>query len=261
MQDFDATFFSRISSGISVELKPMDLKGRISVLEAMFKSTGFGPGPEIISYIATRITQNIRTLKAAGRAVLANLLASPSRGGISLETVTSLLNSMNLMDPVRKNTETAAASSDNQQQQGEESPSPYIVVDIDDEENTAQESDEEKFKKALEEKRTDAAEERETAVSVDTETQENPAELGDEQETVTEKPVAEPKTHTREHTINVIESATTVTSQIEALKLAAERRITQLEEKNPNSPEIAKLRFAIVFLDQGKIESAMLALK
>jgi hypothetical protein len=260
MQDFDATFFSRISSGISVELKPMDLAGRISVLERMFKSTGFGPGPEIINYIATRITQNIRTLKAAGRAVLANLLASPSRGGISLETVTSLLNSMNLMDPVRKNTE-AAASSDDRQQQEEESPSPYIVVDIDDEENTAQESDEEKFKKALEEKRTDAAEERETAVTVDTETQENPAELGDGQETVTEKPVAEPKTHAREHTINVIESATTVTSQIEALKLAAERRIAQLEKKNPDSPEIAKLRFAIVFLDQGKIESAMLALK
>ena len=252
MQDFDATFFSRISSGISVELKPMDLAGRISVLERMFKSTGFGPGPEIINYIATRITQNIRTLKAAGRAVLANLLASPSRGGISLETVTSLLNSMNLMDPVRKNTETATASSDNQQQQGEESPSPYIVVDIDDEENTAQESDEEKFKKALEEKRTATA---------DTETQQSPGEFDDVQETTIEEPGAEPKAHTREHTINVIESATTVTSQIEALKLAAERRIAQLEKKNPDSPEIAKLRFAIVFLDQGKIESAMLALK
>jgi hypothetical protein len=143
------------------------------------------------------------------------------------------------MDPVRKNaqTEAEADSADSQQ---EESPSPYIVVDIEDEENAAEESDEEKFKKALEEKRTGTAE---------------------EPETVPEEPAAEPGSHTREHTINVIESATTVNSQIEALKLAAERRITQLEKKNPNSPEIAKLRFAIVFLDQGKIESAMLALK
>ncbi len=49
--------------------------------------------------------------------------------------------------------------------------------------------------------------------------------------------------------------------QISALKKAAEKRISQLENKNPDNPEISKLRLAIIFLDQGKIESAMLALK
>jgi len=254
MQDFDATFFSRISSGISVELKPMDIAGRISVLERMFKNTGFGPGPEIINYIATRITQNIRTLKAAGRAVLANLLASPSRTGISLETVTSLLNSMNLIDPVKRKSGASAASADSRHQE-EESPSPYIVVDIEDEE----ESDEQIFKKALEERRADATDMKEPSGSTAAaETKDGTGQVNTGQE---QPPAAELKSPTREHTINIIESATTVASQIEALKLAAERRITQLEKKNPNSPEIAKLRFAIVFLDQGKIESAMLALK
>ncbi len=259
MQDFDATFFSRISSGISVELKPMDIAGRMSVLERMFKNTGFGPGPDIINYIATRITQNIRTLKAAGRAVLANLLASPSRTGISMDTVTSLLNSMNLMDPV-KSKPGAAASKDTRNQE-EKSPSPYIVVDIEDEENAA-DSDEQKFKKALEEKRSGTAAKKQLAGSTaSAEAKDDTSELNTSQKTVPEKPAVETASPTREHTINIIESATTVTSQIEALKLAAERRIAQLEKKNPNSPEIAKLRFAIVFLDQGKIESAMLALK
>jgi hypothetical protein len=258
MQDFDSTFFSRISSGISVELKPMDLTGRIAVLESMFRNTGFGPGPEIVNYIATRITQNIRTLKAAGRAVLANLLASPARGGISLETVSSLLNSMNLRDPSAKLQDRAPTSGVQEQDEEEGTSSPYIVVDIDDEEKHVQ-TDEEIFQKAIEEKRASKTADSES--STEEMSDSTTAEPDTEHGVAVGKVSDQPDSSSREHTINMIESATTVTSQIEALKMAAERRIRQLEEKKPDSPEIAKLRFAIVFLDQGKIESAMLALK
>ncbi|MCK5034623.1 MAG: ATP-binding protein [Candidatus Sabulitectum sp.] len=294
MQDFDSTFFSRISSGISIELKAMDLKGRIVVLDQMFRNTGFGPGIEIITYLATEITQNIRTLKAAGRAVLAHLLASPAKGGISIETVQNLLYSMNLRD-IAGNDSMSSDSLQNTPQKND-TMSPYIVVDIDDEVAKKKPDDEVIFKKALEAKKV--AGEEKIEPSSETGTYPDSAitpEIADALEvtavqtkaadpvTVPEpvvEPVVEPipdpvvasgvvKVQTtaetvdsgKEKSIHMLESATTVNSQIDALKMAALRRIEQLEKKNPDSPEIAKLRFAIVFLNEGKIESAMLALK
>ncbi|MCK5841699.1 MAG: ATP-binding protein [Candidatus Sabulitectum sp.] len=290
MQDFDSTFFSRISSGISIELKAMDLQGRIVVLEQMFRNTGFGPGIKIITYLAKEITQNIRTLKAAGRAVLAHLLASPAKGGISIETVQNLLFSMNLRDVARSN----SMSSDSPQNipQMEDTMSPYIVVDIDDEVAGKESDDELIFKKALEAKKVtnenkiDPSSEAETdpdsAITSKTTVAPEVAAVqtkAADPEPVPEpvaEPVAEPvvnsgvakvqttaetATSGKEKSIHMLENATTVNSQIDALKMAALRRIEQLEKKNPDSPEIAKLRFAIVFLNEGKIESAMLALK
>lgn len=269
MQDFDSTFFSRISSGISIELKAMDLKGRIIVLEQMFQNTGFGPGIEIITYLATEITQNVRTLKAAGRAVLAHLLASPAKGGISIETVQNLLYSMNLRDIAGRD----SMSSDSPQNtpQKNDTMSPYIVVDIDDE-VAGKDSDELIFKKALEAKKTTGEEKIEPSSkttdapevaavqtkATDTETVPEPVVAS---RVVNAHTTAETATSGKEKSIHMLESATTVNSQIDALKMAALRRIEQLEKKNPDSPEISKLRFAIVFLNEGKIESAMLALK
>ncbi|MEA3265736.1 MAG: DnaA/Hda family protein [Candidatus Fermentibacteria bacterium] len=341
MQDFDSTFFSRISSGISIELKPIDAKGRIVVLEQMFRNTGFGPGVEIINYLATEITQNVRTLKAAGRAVLAHLLASPAKGDISIETVQNLLYSMNLR--TISGNESVPSDSMQKARQKNDPLSPYIVVDIEDEVAGEDPDDELIFKKALEaEKATgkhkiqpssetetapDSATTPETTTApevaavqtkvADPETVPEPvvepvpepvaeptpepvvepvpepvpepvAEPTPEPvvkpvpEPVVEpvpEPVAEPTPEPvtepvvasqataetadsgKEKSIHMLESATTVNSQIDALKMAALRRIEQLEKKNPHSPEIAKLRFAIVFLNEGKIESAMLALK
>lgn len=283
MQDFDSTFFSRISSGISVELKSMDVSGRVDVLTRMFENTGFGPGSEIINYIAAEITQNIRTLKAAGRAVLANLLASPSKGGISIEKVSGLLNSMNLKDPARITPESKTTAFINTDTDGDiygkgeqiskQDPlSPYIVVDIEDNEDQ-EESDELIFQKALEAKREQERSEKETADTDDStepvhiDKDENETQVVEEEPSETIQEVSSPEssevaeTSPNEQSRTMIENATTVNSQIEALKMAALRRIQQLEKKNPDSPEIAKLRFAIVFLNEGKIESAMLALK
>ncbi|MCK5786676.1 MAG: ATP-binding protein [Candidatus Sabulitectum sp.] len=230
LQDLDSTFYSRISSGISVELKAIDFRGRVAILEKMFSNTGFGPGADVVNYIATGITQNVRTLKAAGRAVLAYLLATPSREPITIEKVTSLLNSMNLYS--HTDNDTVSNIPENTSEKENKADSPYIVVEINDEPDPIT-GDELKFKQAIEKgkKRIEV----------------QPGKAEDKS--------------SREESISMIENATTVNSQIAALKMAAEMRIRQLETKNPNSPEIAKLRFAIVFLDQGKVESAMLALK
>ncbi len=241
-QDFDSRFYSRISSGISIELKVIDFNGRVAILKQMFHDTGFGPDADIVNYIATSITMNVRTLKAAGRSVLAYLLANPSGNGISLDKVASLLNSMNLRDPSLKN---GAASSPAQAAAGQEKSisSPHIVVDTD---NDGESEDELIFKQAIEAKRV-----QETAgVETDIDSSEEDTHV----EAVSDS-------FSREQSISMIENATTVNGQIGALKMAAERKIQQLEENNPESTEIAKLRLAIAFLDQGKIESAMLSLK
>ena len=51
------------------------------------------------------------------------------------------------------------------------------------------------------------------------------------------------------------------TAEIEALKQAVADRIEQLEQKKADKNEIDKLRFALTFLNEGKLESAMLALR
>lgn len=288
MQDLDSTFFSRISSGISLELKKIDLPGRINILNQLFNNTGFGPDDEVISYIAINVSQNIRTLKAAGRAVLAYLLAAPSSHGISIGKVAEILESMNLRqyahhtttidstidtaspqvgsEPNKENSEAQSTIETKTESAQSDVTSPYIVVDIDNEEvkadldeiNTIESheeileekdtnaelpegNDEELFKKALEATKV-----------ADSEVQTNA--LKQDNKVI-------PKILAKEESKKTIQNATSINVQIIALKNAAEKRISQLQDKKPNSPEISKLRLAISFLDQGKIESAMLALK
>ena len=51
-RDYHITFYSRITSGITIELKMLDYDARVALLKQKFKHTGFGPGEEIINYIA-----------------------------------------------------------------------------------------------------------------------------------------------------------------------------------------------------------------
>ena len=248
LQDLDSTFYSRISSGISIELKSIDLNGRVTILEKMFSNTGFGPGADVVSYIAATITQNTRTLKAAGRAVLAYLLATPSREPITIEKVKGLLNSMNLYS--YRDEDTVASTPDGTSKVEKETDSPYIVVEIDDEPDSSP-VNELKFKQEMNKEEIPGAVQSET----------KPRAEADVEPSTETLPGSAKDRSSKEESISMIENATTVNSQIAALKMAAEMRIRQLEAKNPDSPEIAKLRFAIVFLDQGKVESAMLALK
>jgi len=314
MQDLDSTFFSRISSGISIELKTIDLPGRIRILNQLFGDTGFGPDDEVISYIAINVSQNIRTLKAAGRAVLAYLLASPSSQSITIEKVEEILESMNLRQyakPKNKNTQDdnsitqvtkdiadqeslseklSKPEEDTENSDQADIISPYIVVDIDTEETKLEVpleqkiepedqrnnldkatnihkdvvpviheddiSDEDIFKKALEANRNTK-----TVSDILPETPVVSEFVEIETESKNREIKEKTKTFTKEESKKTIENATSINMQIAALKKAAEKRISQLEDKNPDNPEISKLRLAIIFLNQGKIESAMLALK
>ncbi len=354
MQNLDSTFFSRISSGISIELKTIDLPGRINILNQLFSDTGFGPDDEIISYIAINISQNIRTLKAAGRAVLAYLLASPSSQSITVEKVEEILESMNLRryakpkskDMPNNNSNITEVKEDiakqislSEKPSKPEDPessdqtniiSPYIVVDIDTEEaelevhlkqepepepepeiepedlkndldkiievpeevtpvihetevndedkitevpeevapviHETEVNDEDIFKQALEANRkTKTVDKIIPEIATETisqpETQVASEFVKIDSDSKNQEIEEKAETFAKEESKKTIENATSINVQIAALKKAAEKRISQLENKNPDNPEISKLRLAIIFLDQGKIESAMLALK
>lgn len=229
-RDYHITFYSRITSGITIELKMLDLEARKELLRQKFAHTGFGPEEEIIDYIATEITQNVRTLSAAARAVVAHLLASPGKSEIDLPTVKELIESMHFYDVPgisgEKPPEVAPfkcpecagkpAAEPPQDSEPAEAPeaSPFIVVDIDDEE------------KEVEDKRESSPQET------------DPGRYRD-----------------------LVASAGTVEKQIEALLKAAGGRIEHLRKKNASSSEIEKLEKVIMHLKQGNLEAAMTALK
>lgn len=260
-RDYHITFYSRITSGITIELKMLDYDARVELLRQKFSHTGFGPDDVIIEYIAGEITQNVRTLKAAARAVIACLLATPGRSEIDLPTVKKLLKSMHLYDvPGLKAEKTARPSPESvavcpecaveepeadkagEEDSAEVEPSPFIVVDIEDE----------KDKEAVE--TDDVAE-------ILAEPEEEP-EL--EQVNEPEKEQVKEERTTANHQgeyRNLVASASTVDKQIDALLQAAEQRIEQLRRKNAGPAEIAKLEKAVVHLKNKDLEAAMVALK
>lgn len=233
-RDYHITFYSRITSGITIELKMLDFDARVELLRHKFSHTGFGPDDEIIEYIAGEITQNVRTLKAAARAVVACLLATPGRSEIDLATVKKLLKSMHLYDVPGLNTDrvneavpeepvecpSCEAGLEPSEGEAETKPemeaSPFIVVDIEDEMKT--EDVPEPVKE--EDKQSDSGQYR-----------------------------------------TLVASASTVEKQIEALLQAAEKRIEQLKRKNSDPGEITKLERAIEQLNNKDLEAAMEALK
>ncbi len=223
-REYHITFYSRITSGITIELKMLDYNARVALLRQKFSHTGFGPDEEIISYLATEITQNVRTLKAAAQAVIACLLATPGKSEIDLPTVKKLLESMHLYsvpgmarkeqapEPPPPAPECPAVPEAPREEPAVE-PSPFIVVDIEDEKA-------QKTGKPPEEKHRESGQYRE-----------------------------------------LVSSAETVDKQIDALMEAAAMRIEQLRAKDAGPGEIAKLEKAMEHLRNRDLEAAMTALK
>lgn len=316
--DIDASFYSRLTSGLVIKLETVNLEGRKEILRNLFSQTGIKADEEIIDFISTNVKLNVRQLKAAGRMVLAQMLG-PGHN-ITIEMVRDILNFMQIhrRDQPRPKASELNVSEERTLEHASVTHSPYIVVDIDEEERqsskepghkAASTSDETPEKEptmtraaaeqsasaedsaSAEEsassmqsmpevrflERRPAEAESEEAESVEaesveaeaaveaasTEALDAPPEIADDhifhEETGEENEEASSR-GTQKYK-SMVESAETVDNQIEALKQAVSDRIQQLEQKNADKNEIDKLRFALTFLNEGKLESAMLALR
>ncbi|MCK4806673.1 MAG: hypothetical protein KAT09_03455 [Candidatus Aegiribacteria sp.] len=239
--DIDSSFYSRLTSGLVIKLETVNCEGRKEILRNLFNQTGIIPDDEILEFIATNVKMNVRQLKAAGRMVIAQMLG-PNHD-VTIDMVKDILSFMQINT---KDEHRPKASEYNVQEEKMTEttvdPTPYIVVDIDEEIKIHKTSSETKA----------TAEPAETAGL-------------DDDDHIFREETAAPSlkgrfTDTARY-INMVESAQTVDRQIEALKQAVVDRIEQLEKKKADSKEIDKLRFALAFLIEGKLESAMLALR
>jgi hypothetical protein len=240
--DLDEAFFSRLTSGLVIELHIVDRRGRREILDNFFRYAGLKPpSEEIIDFIAEKFSMNVRQLKAAGRMVLARMLG-PNHD-VTLSTVKEHLSFLSgaasterglkasMTDVDRKRVRDGgkeaqpgeAEAPDSAAMEGSGAPSPYIVVDVDEEEEPAS----------------------------------RPSSTEDEDEEAAGSADSEVSTRYRK----MVESADTVERQIGALKLALKDRIEQLRSKEKSPTEIGKLEVALGYLEQGKLEAAMLALK
>lgn len=234
--NLDEAFFSRLTSGLVIELHIVDRQGRREILSNFFHYAGLElPSKEIIDYIAETFSMNVRQLKAAGRMVLARMLGPEQ--DLSLSSVKQHLSFLSgaastergpkasMTDVGRPDSEPKDGAKTSEATQAAEEveddagpPSPYIVVDVDEEAPTSQPQSADEGGKARD---------------------------------------AEDSTHYRQ----MVESADTVERQIGALKLALKDRIEQLRSKSASPTEIGKLEVAMGYLEEGKLEAAMLALK
>jgi hypothetical protein len=123
----DESFFSRLTSGLVIELPLVDLDGRRKILENLFSHSGIPLPPEdVTTHIAENFHSNIRQLKAAGRMVLAKMLG-PS-AVISIDSISGMLSSLK-KGGVSKQKEFRASMA-NMISRHTEAPPPFIVVDI-----------------------------------------------------------------------------------------------------------------------------------
>ena len=229
--DLDEAFFSRLTSGLVIELHIVDFEGRRKILDNFFHYAGLEPpGDEVVDYIAREFSMNVRQLKAAGRMVLARMLGPDH--DVDLDTVKrhlSFLSGAASADRQLKASKTDVeleGAAGRVEQAPDSGPSPYIVVDVEEEEEPPEEA--------------------------------APPEPKPEEESRPEpEPVAPDSSHYRQ----MVESADTVERQIGALKLALKDRIEQLQSKDASPAEIGKLQVALDYLEEGKLEAAMLALK
>ena len=249
-RDYHVTFYSRITSGITIELKMLDYDSRIALLKQKFSHTGFSPGDDIIDYIASEITTNVRTLKAVARAVIACLLDLPSNRSLDLNKVKKIIESLHFYNvsekvegvkgripcPIDDSVELDAVS---QAAILKEQPRPrcadplepssFIVVDVENEE----------FEEAETESGTSSSSEIPSSA---------------------EKTLPAGTDDSGEYR-NLVESANTVDKQIDALLLAAGKRIEQLKARNADTAEVTKLENAVKHLMNKDLEAAMMALK
>lgn len=123
----DESFFSRLTSGLVIELPMVDHEGRKKILENLFSHSGIPlPPDEITTYIATNFDTNIRQLKAAGRMVLAKMLG-PSKL-VTIDSISGMLSSLKKgASPAKKEFKASMAGIITEHR---DAPSPYIVVDI-----------------------------------------------------------------------------------------------------------------------------------
>lgn len=254
--DIDASFYSRLTSGLVIKLETVNLEGRKEILENLFGQTGIKADREIIDFIAANVKLNVRQLKAAGRMVLAQMLGPGHSGNI--DTVKNILSFMQIHG---RGSSRPRASELNVTRESERSAasvthSPYIVVDIDEEEEK---------EGAAEDSSADLSPSEQEVETTQFHGEEpEPVEIDDEhiflEETETAETGGESGGGTEKYR-SMVESAETVENQIETLKQAVSERIEQLERRNADEREIDKLRTALTFLRKGKIESAMLALR
>ena len=239
--DIDSSFYSRLTSGLVIKLKTVNLEGRKTILRNLFNRTGIRPDDEILEYIAVNVKMNVRQLKAAGRMVIAQMLG-PNHD-VTIDMVKDILSFMQIQ--AKDERRPKASEYDVKEEKEAETtvdPTPYIVVDIDEETRI----------------RTTSSESIAAAEPAGT------SELDDDDHVFNEEtatPSREGESSDTARYKNMVESAQTVDRQVEALKQAVVDRIGQLEKKNADSKEIDKLRFALTFLDEGKLELAMFALK
>ncbi len=136
--DYHRNFYSRIISGITIKLNPLDFKARVEVLKQCFSESGFGPNEETINFIASTINNNVRTLKAAVRAIVAYQLASPGRTFVDLSEVKRILKSLHFFD-VTSVTGEAVLSSENKLNDLSVTSSAAPPITIEDEERASAE--------------------------------------------------------------------------------------------------------------------------
>jgi len=239
--DIDASFYSRLTSGLVIKLETVNFDGRKEILRNLFNETGIKPDDEIIEFIATHVTMNVRQLKAAGRMVLAQMLG-PGHD-VTIDMIKDILSFMQIY----KGSEDRPKASEHFVKEEEDAevildPSPFIVVDID---------EEMKIQPAAPEPVVAAA----PGETVELEDDDHVF-----QEEMALPPLKEDSSDTSRYK-DMVESAQTVDRQVDALKQAVADRIEQLESKNANSKEIDKLRSALAYLEKGELESAMIALK
>lgn len=239
--NFDSSFYSRLTSGLVIRLEMVNLEGRKEILRNLFNQTGIRPDDEILEFVAARVKMNVRQLKAAGRMVLAQMLG-PAHD-VTIDSIKDLLSFMQIhtRDELRPKASELNVEKE-EKTEATVDPSPYIVVDID---------EEKRIQKPVMERETLS----DPAVTVG---------LVNDDHIFKEETLAPSRTGGPSDTAryrDMVESAQTVDHQIEALKQAITDRIEQLEKKNASSREIDKLRSALTYLDEGKLELAMIALK
>ena len=271
--DIDASFYSRLTSGLVIKLETVNLDGRKEILRSLFGQTGIKAEDDIIDFIATNVKLNVRQLKAAGRMVLAQMLG-PSHS-VTIDTVRDILSFMQVHMKERSRPKASELHVREEKESGSVTHSPYIVVDIDEEDRApGEKQDPDPSAPALPEPvaeeaappdiddehifREETSEGVTEPVSASSGAERLPGEKTDEKKP--EAPVSDPVPTTAKYR-DMVESAQTVENQVETLKQAVADRIQQLEMKKADSREIDKLRSAFTFLNEGKLEAAMQALR
>jgi len=161
----DESFFSRLTSGLVIELPMVDHEGRKKILENLFSHSGIPlPPDEITTHIANTFDSNIRQLKAAGRMVLAKMLG-PSKL-VTLESISGMLSSLKKgAVPGKKEFRASMAGIVTEHR---EAPSPFIVVDIEAESSPRKQTAVPQRKEVLDTKATDSQRYREMVASAET---------------------------------------------------------------------------------------------